>query len=169
MNMKGHILAALQEQFDRWEGLLASLTEEQITTPHFEFDWSIKDVMSHLWGWQQISIARMQGGVLEREPVFPEWITELGEDWEEEADQTNAFFFEMNHKRPWSEVYENWRQGFLHLLDLGSQISERDLLDGDLYAWLKGYTLAAVLIASYDHHEEHFYKLQEWLRGKNIS
>ncbi len=28
MNMKGHILAALREQFDSWEKLLASLSEE---------------------------------------------------------------------------------------------------------------------------------------------
>lgn len=30
MNMKEHILAALREQFDRWELLLMSLSEEQI-------------------------------------------------------------------------------------------------------------------------------------------
>jgi len=49
MNMKGHILAALREQFNGWEELLASLSEEQINTPRFDFDWSIKDVMAHLW------------------------------------------------------------------------------------------------------------------------
>ena len=49
MNMKEHILAAIREQFDRWEELLASLSEEQIIAPRFDFDWSIKDVMAHLW------------------------------------------------------------------------------------------------------------------------
>ena len=77
MNMKEHILAALREQFNSWEELLASLNEEQITAPHFDFDWSIKDVMAHLWGWQQISIARMKAGTLDREPEFPKWIMEL--------------------------------------------------------------------------------------------
>ena len=41
MNMKDHILAALREQFDHWEELLASLSEQQLTAPHFDFDWSL--------------------------------------------------------------------------------------------------------------------------------
>ena len=48
MNMKEHILAALREQFESWEKLLTSLSEEQITAPHFDLDWSIKDVIAHL-------------------------------------------------------------------------------------------------------------------------
>lgn len=83
MNMKDHILAALREQFDSWEELLASLNEEQLIAPHFDFDWSIKDVVAHLWAWQQISISRMEGGLHDREPEFPKWITALGEDWEQ--------------------------------------------------------------------------------------
>jgi hypothetical protein len=56
MNMKDHILAALKEEFDRWEELLDSLSEEKISKPSFENDWSIKDVAAHPWAWQQIYI-----------------------------------------------------------------------------------------------------------------
>jgi len=163
MNMKDHILTALREQFNRWEELLASMDEEQITAPHFDYNWSIKDVIAHLWGWQQISIARMEGGALDREPEFPKWVMELQGIWEENADQTNAKFYEINHKKPWSEVYKNWRDGFLRFLELGEPISERDLLDGSRYPWLKGYSLAFILVASYDHHQEHLEKLTDWL------
>jgi hypothetical protein len=166
MNMKEHILAALREQFHSWEELLASLSEEQITVPHFEYDWSIKDVIAHLWAWQQISIARMEGGALDREPEYPKWITELGENWEEDADRVNALTFETNHTKPWSQVYQNWRNGFLRFLELGNEISERDLLDGDRYPWLKGYSLAFILVASYDHHQEHLEKLIDWLQKR---
>jgi len=163
MNMKEHILAALREQFNSWEELLASLSEEQIITPHFDYDWSIKDVMAHLWAWQQISIARMEGGVQDREPEFPKWVVELGEDWEENADRVNALTYETNHEKPWPEIHQNWRDGFLRFIELGNEISERDLLDGDQYSWLKGYSLAFILVASYDHHQEHFEKLLAWL------
>ena len=164
MNMKEHILAALREQFDSWEELLASMDEEQITAPHFDFAWSIKDVMAHLWAWQQISIARMEAGVLDREPEFPKWIVNLGEDWEDNADRVNALTFETHHEKSWPEIYQNWKNGFLRFLELGNAISERDLLDGDRYPWLKGYSLAFILIASYDHHQEHLEKLIDWLR-----
>ena len=71
MNMKEHILAGLREQFERWEALLAGLSEEEITKPQFDLDWSIKDVMAHLWAWQQISIVRMEGGLKDRGPNIP--------------------------------------------------------------------------------------------------
>ena len=165
MNMKEHILSALREQFNSWEELLASLSEEQITTPHFDLDWSIKDVMAHLWGWQQISIARMEAGTLDREPEFPKWVMDLHGVWEESADKTNARIYEINHEKPWTEIYRNWRDGFLRFLDLGNKISEKDLIDGDRYLWLKGYSLAFILVASYDHHQEHIEKLGKSLQG----
>ncbi|HUE99957.1 MAG TPA: ClbS/DfsB family four-helix bundle protein [Anaerolineales bacterium] len=163
MSMKDHILAALREQFESWEELLANLNEERITAPQFDFDWSIKDVMAHLWAWQQISIARMESGVLDREPEFPEWVVSIGLDWEEYADRVNALTYETNHEKTWSGVHRNWREGFLRLLELGHKISERNLLDGDRYPWLKGYSLAFILVASYDHHQEHLEKLMNWI------
>jgi len=168
MNMKEHILSALREQFDSWVDLLATLSDEQIASPRFDFDWSIKDVIAHLWAWQQISIARMRAGALEREPELPKWILDVGEHWEEDADRVNALTFANNHEKSWAEIDQNWRAGFLQFLELGSKISERDLLDGDRYPWLTGYSLAAILIASYDHHQEHLEKLLV-LMSKNWS
>jgi len=163
MNMQEHILNALREQFNRWEEVLGSLSEAQITAPSFDLNWSIQDVIAHLWGWQQISIARMEGGVQDREPEFPRWVAELGEDWEENADQTNAWIYKTYHEQPWSTVHQNWSEGFLRFLEIGERISERDLLDGDRYPWLGGYSLASILLSSYDHHQEHLEKLMDWL------
>ena len=159
MNMKDHILAALKEQFEAWDELLARLTEEEITVDRFDLNWSIKDVIAHLWTWQQISVARMEGGLYNREPKLPAWIVESVENWEENSDGVNALTFETQHQKPWLEIHQNWKIGFLQFIQLGSMISEKDLLDGDKYPWLKGYSLAVILIASYDHHQEHFEKL----------
>lgn len=162
MNMKKHILAALREQFERGDAALADLSEEEIHTPSFDLNWSVRDVIAHLWAWQQVSIARMEAGALDRAPEYPAWITRLGESWEEDADRVNALTFENNHKKPWTEVHQNWRNGFQRFLELGNQISERDLLDGSRYPWLHGYPLASILVASYEHHQEHFDKLLDW-------
>jgi len=159
MNLKEHILAALKEQFDRWEEMLTGLSEEQITAPRFDLDWSIKDVIAHLWGWQQISIARMEAGVLEQKPELPTWVVMMAEDWEENADQTNNHLYEASHETSWEEIHQNWQEGFQRFLELGGKVSERDLLDGSKYPWLKGYSLAFILVASYDHHQEHLEKL----------
>jgi hypothetical protein len=164
MNMQAHILAALQEQLDRWEGLLAGLSEPQLTSPCFDQDWSIQDVITHLWAWQQVSIARLEAATLKCAPAFPDWLTRLPGKWEESADQTNAWVYQNFHNRPWTEAHLLWRKGFLHMLVLGGLVPERDLLDGDKYPWLNGYSLAFVLVASYEHHQEHLDKLSAWLQ-----
>lgn len=164
MNMKNHIIAALREQFERWEELLASMSEEQITRLHTLADWSTKHVIAHLWAWQQISVARMEAAREDREPQFPEWVAGLHPNWEENANQTNAWVYENYYEKPWSEIYQNWREGFRQLLEVSEEIREIDLLDSGRYAWLEGYPLADILLATYDHHQEHLEKLIDWLR-----
>jgi hypothetical protein len=168
MSMKEHILMALREQFDDWEKLLAKLGEEQITTPNFEDDWSVQDFVNHLWGWQQISVARMHAGVLDLEPEFPGWLMEFPE-WDEDANQTNAWIYKNFHGVPWADAHEQWSQGYLRLIELGGRIAEKDLLDGGRYEWLKGYSLAFILLASYEHHQEHLEKLTTWLQQHGIN
>ena len=166
MNMKDHILSALEEQLENWNQLIGSASEEQIAHPQFDLNWSIKDVVAHLWGWQQISIARMDGGLHDREPEFPTWTAELQAGWEKDSDQTNTIIYKANHLLPWSKVYSNWRNGFLRFLELGERIPEKDLLDANRFSWLKGYSLAHILLASYDHHQEHFEKLTDLQKKK---
>jgi hypothetical protein len=108
----------------------------------------------------------MEAGIKDREPEYPKWIVESIEKWEEDANRVNALTFERYHQEPWSEIHNNWRDGYLRFLELGNGISERDLLDGDPYAWLDGFSLAAILLASYDHHQEHLQKLTNWLRDR---
>jgi hypothetical protein len=105
----------------------------------------------------------MEAGLHNREPEFPTWIVDSVENWEENANQVNAVTFEKYHNKPWAEIYQNWRNGFLRLLQAGNEISEINLLATGLYSWLGGYSLALILIASYDHHQEHLEKLLDGL------
>jgi hypothetical protein len=80
MNDKKQIITMLKEEFTRWEELLAGMSEEQITAPHLPSHWSIKDVIAHLWAWQQRSVARLEAALLNREPEFRKWPAELDPD-----------------------------------------------------------------------------------------
>lgn len=162
MKMKDHILAALREEFNQWEDLLANLSEEQRTTPQLPSKLSTKDIVAHVRAWQQVSLARMEAAGLNREPQFPEAPPEFDLDTENNVEGINAWFYETYREQPWSSIYRAWREGFLRLLELGGAIAERDLLDSGRYAWLKGYPLAFVLVASYDHHQEHLDGLRAW-------
>jgi hypothetical protein len=165
MDDKQEILTTLREEFDRWEELLAGLSEAQITASHLPSDLSIKDVIAHLWAWQQRSVARLEGGLLNREPEFPKWPAELNPESEDDIEQVNAWIHETYREQPWSSVHQGWRANFQRLVGLGEAIPQKDLLDANKYPWLEGYSLAQILLASYKHHHfEHLEPLVEWLR-----
>lgn len=164
MNEKKQILRMLREEFDRWEELLASLSEEQITARQLPANLSIKDVMAHLRAWQQVSIARLEAAQRNKEPVFPDWLAGSDPESEEEIDQFNARIHETYREEPWPRVHQDWREGYLRLLKLGQEIPENDLLDTEKYAWLEGYALFAVLKGTYEHHHvDHLEPLRAWI------
>ncbi len=163
MNMKDHILAGLQEQFTHWDEFLAGMEDESLTIPHQPSKWTIKDEVVHLWAWQQRSIARVEAALAAREPDFPKWLPGVQPDNELNIDLINDWIYQNYMALPWSEVHKNWMDGFTKFLELGDKLSERDLLDESRYKWMKGSPLALVLIASYDHHQEHYDKMVAWL------
>jgi hypothetical protein len=164
MNMKEHILSALRDQLDNWEKLLNRLNDDQILKPLMPSIWSTKDVISHLRTWQQRSLVRVEAALSDREPVFPKWLPELDPDSEGDTARINAWIFETNHDFLWSEVHQNWRDGFLRFVGLGEKLSERDMMDESRYAWMNVRPLALVFLSSYDHHQEHLDKLMAWLK-----
>ena len=156
----------LREEFHRWEELLSSLSEEQINAPDLPGDWSIKDVIAHLRGWQERSVAYCEAALLDREPVFPEWPTGPDPESKENLDRTNEWIYENHRGLPWPDVHRAWKDGILQLLELGEKIPEKDLLDPGRYPWLEGDPLSVVFLGSYEHHhEEHLEPLVAWLRG----
>ncbi|MDR3574384.1 MAG: DinB family protein [Anaerolineaceae bacterium] len=163
MSDKKQILDLLQDEFNRWEGLLASMSGEQLTARLAPSVWSVKDNLAHLMVWQQRSIARLQAAALNHPPQFPGWPETLDPESDEDLDAVNAWIYETNRDRPWQSVYPDWRAGFMRFIELGQAVPEDDLLDARKYAWMDGYSLARVLEASCGHHQEHREALQAWL------
>jgi hypothetical protein len=164
MNEKTQILNLLNQEFNRWDELLLSLPEEQITNRQLPSNLSIQDVIAHLWAWQQRSIARLQAGLQDKEPEFPTWPEGFNPEIDD-VDGINAWILETCREKPWSTVYADWKAGFLHFLELGQAIPEKDLLDPGRYAWMDGQPLSLVLTGSYEHHhQDHLEPLLAWLR-----
>jgi hypothetical protein len=163
MSDKQAVLHSLRASFERWEELLSSLSAEQIAAPLLPDRWAIRDVIAHLWAWQQRSVARLAAGLHDREPVFPAWPAELDAEPSGQPHALNAWIYAAQRGRPWPEVHADWRAGFLRLLELGAALPAADLLDAARYPWLEGHTLAFILQASCEHHREHMEYLEPLL------
>ena len=169
MNDKEQAITALREEFNRWEELIASLSEERINAPLLSSGQSIKDVIAHLRAWQQVSSARLEAALHGGEPELPEWLAGSDPDSEDELDGYNNRIYQTYREKPWSGVHQAWREGFLQFLELAEAIPEEDLLEVGKYPWLKEYPLIAVLQGSYEHHHiEHLEPLLNLLRFQGI-
>ena len=165
MNDKSQMIAMLDEEFHSWEAVLAGMSEAQATTPLLPSDWSIKDVLAHLRAWQQVSIARLEAALDNTEPELPIWLAGLSPDSDEYLEKFNDWIYQAYRERPWANVYQVWREGFLHFLELAQAIPEQDLLEAGRYPWLEGNPLIAVLRGTYKHHhDEHLQPLLALLR-----
>lgn len=164
MNEKQRILDELAEIFSRWQVLLASLNEAQIHQALSPSTWTVKDMVAHLWSWQQASVARMEAALHNREPNYPAWWALRGPDPEEDVDGTNALLFTLSKDKPWKVVYSDWKAQFKLYLELTQKITEKDFFQAGRYAWMGKYAIADSTNGSLDHHKEHYKELTEWLR-----
>ena len=160
MNDKTQITNKLRDEFGRWEEFLGRLSEEQISAPKRIDLLSIKDIMAHLTTWQQITVARLEAALYNREPEYPGWPAGLDPESDGDLDQINAWIYESHYEKPWVDIYREWRERFLRYMELAEAIPEKDLLEVGRYRWIEGYPLSAVLLGSYEHHEEHLEALQ---------
>ena len=166
MDNKTELIAALMKEFNRWEEFLTGLTEDQITAPNRVGSMSIKDIVSHLTTWQQINVARLEAAQQNREPEYPKWHPEFDPETDEELAKINALIHEALHEQRWADVHREWKERFLHFLELADSIPETDLMGTGKYPWLPEYPLSAVLLGSYEHHEEHLEPLLTLLDQK---
>jgi len=164
MDGKRQILTALAEVFNRCQDLLENLSEVQIIQPLLPSDWSVKDVVAHLWTWQQVSVARMEAALYDREPAYPPWWDKFGPDPEEVVDQANAWNYAANRDKPWKQVVGEWKSQFQRYLELTRKVPEEDVLVLGRFTWMGKYALSASVMGSLEHHEEHLEKLLDWLK-----
>lgn len=167
---KQELTAIFEKEFEEWESLLAGLSLAQITTPSLPDGLSIKDTMAHLRAWQQRTIAQLEATLNDHSPRFPEWpatwLAALDEEESSDAvDRVNAWILTTNHPRPWADIHQEWRDGFLRFLELVRLIPESDLRPDARLAWMAEYQPSDVLPGAYDHHHsEHRGLLTAWLR-----
>ena len=112
MSQKEQILHKLSKVFADWRSLVADLSEEQLTDPSVPGKWTIKDVLAHLYAWQQVTNARLTAALNHHEPSFPEWLAGLDPESWADLEKINNRIYETYAELSWLEVYNAWQTGF---------------------------------------------------------
>jgi uncharacterized protein (TIGR03083 family) len=130
------LLAQIQADHADLSRLLATLSDEEAARPHRLGDWSAKDLLAHLIGWEAKGI---------------EALTAIGEErTPEKAPETDAFNAASVQDRQgasWAELRAEFDRTNRALLDVARALPEAAWQRRRTTFWLRGVTI--------DHYQEH--------------
>ena len=108
---KSELLNWLQEEYQQWEAFLDQIGTARLEQPGVNGDWSMKDVVAHLTGWQPRLIASLQAAQRGEPEPPPPWPAHL-----QAEDDINAWIYESNRGRSVREVLAESQKVFQQLL-----------------------------------------------------
>lgn len=149
----------IRESYRQFEALLAPLSEEQLTTPNVNGDWSVKDNLAHLTAWHEYLLSRLQA--LREGGTPPEWMPGLTTE-----DEINERIYQQNKDRPLADVQTDFRASFERVLDAIEALSEEQL--NAPFPWSSSGNPVWGLVAgnTFGHYEEHGNIIRRWLEQR---
>jgi hypothetical protein len=108
---KSELLHWLREEYRQWEVLLEQIGPTGMDQPGVNGQWSVKDLVAHLTGWQPRLISRMQAAQRGEPEPPPPWPSRLHTE-----DEINAWIYEINRGRSAREVLDESRHVSQQLL-----------------------------------------------------
>jgi hypothetical protein len=161
---KSELLNWLQAEYRHWEAFLDRIGPERMEQPGVNGDWSMKDIVAHLTGWQPRLIARLQAAQRGEPEPPPPWPAHLQTD-----DDINAWIYESNRGRSVREVLDEAQRVFQQLLAVIEGLPEDVRIDqvrqgGRVYhlVWLGDQRFPAGEF--FDHfHDDHEPDIRAWL------
>ncbi len=111
LTTKSELLKWLQDEYRQWEGLLDQIGSARMDQPGVNGHWSMKDIVTHLTGWQRRVVANLQAAQRGEPEPPPPWPAHL-----QAEDDINAWIYESNHGRPARDVLHDMQDVYQQLL-----------------------------------------------------
>ncbi len=155
---KSDLLNWLQEEYQQWEAFLDQIGLERMDQPGVAGEWSIKDLVAHLNGWQPRLIASIQAAQRGEPEPPPPWPAHLKTD-----DEINAWIYESNRGRSVREVLDESHKVFQQHLAVIEDLPDNVRIEPEWHlVWLGDKRFPAGEF--FDHfHNDHEPDVRAWL------
>ncbi|HEX2194192.1 MAG TPA: maleylpyruvate isomerase N-terminal domain-containing protein [Candidatus Limnocylindria bacterium] len=165
-SIKDRCLADMQAAWRETEAMLATIPPERLTEPGVTEDWSVRDLLAHIAGYERYTAEAILGDLTERKPTPREL---YGRDEsptpEDEAndDTTNAWVVAYWRTRPVEETLSEYRWAHQRLVEAVQACPEEAFEDPSRLPVIKGKPLEQVISDQCQgHHAEHLAQIRPW-------
>lgn len=164
---KSELLSWLKDEYEQWEALLGEIGPERMDQPGVIGDWSMKDVVAHLNGWQRRHNAHLAASLNgDPEPSSP-WPAEL-----QTEDEINGWIIQSSRQQVAHDVVDESYQLLRQLLAIMEGLPEDARIEqvqheGRIYnlVWVGDRRFQAGEF--FDHfHDDHETDVRAW--GKRV-
>ncbi len=155
---KSELLDWLQTENRKWQALLEQIGPARMELPGVNGNWSMKDIVAHLTGWQPRLIARMWAAQRGEPEPTPPWPAHLQTD-----DEVNAWIYQANRQRSLREVLDESNQQFQQLLQVIEELPDDVRIEPEWHVvWLNNQRFSASEF--FDHfRDDHESDVRTWL------
>jgi hypothetical protein len=155
---KAELLSWLREEYAQWQALLDQIGESRMDQPGVNGDWSIKDIVAHLVGWNRWLVARIPAAQRGAPQPSPLWSAQLHTD-----DEINTWIYEAYRERSVREVLDESNQVFQQLLAVVEGLPE-DIVIEPAYRVVQFGDQRFSASEFFDHfHDDHEPDVRAWL------
>jgi hypothetical protein len=163
---KSELLNWLQEEYQGWEAFLAQIGETRMEQTGVAGNWSMKDIVAHLTGWNRWLVLRLQAAQRGEANPSPPWPAHV-----QTEDEINAWIYESNRERSLREVLAEMQEVHQQLLAFIEDLPDDVRIEQDWrLVWLGDQRFPAGEF--FDHfHDDHEPEIRSWLarQGHSVS
>jgi hypothetical protein len=144
-----------EQQF--WRSLVAAVGRDRMDEPGPMGDWTFKDLASHLAGWRNRNIARLEAAGRGTPEPRPPWPAELEDD-----DDINPWIRERDLARPLDDVLGDYDRSFDRLSAAIDALPDEAVTTRGYFGWMGDESVLETDWFSHLH-DEHEPSIREWL------
>lgn len=158
---KAELLTWLRDEQQKWDLLLAAIGDLRMDQSGVNGDWSIRDIVAHVTGWQRCLVTRLHAAAEGQPEPSPPWPAELTAE-----DDINAWIYETNRARPIRHVLDDAAAVHDHLLATIHDLPDDariELIEGKFpVIWVGDQRFA---VGEFFHHfyDDHAADVRAWL------
>jgi hypothetical protein len=137
---KTQLFAAIQKEYTALEKYLALLNDEQLSFVSAPGVWAVKDVLAHLYEWQQMFFNWYEGGQRGENPAVPA----PGYKWNQLPALNQAIYEKYQPLTP-QQALILFRESHQKTVQFIENLPDAHLTTPGLYPWMNSNTLLAYL------------------------
>jgi len=135
---KTELLSESRKEHQALDEILASLSMDEMLQNGVAGEWTVKDLLAHLYEWEQMVLMWLAAGERGEKPAVPA----EGYKWSQ-LPALNEVIRQKHLARPLKEVRAMYGASYRQIMEKIETLSEEELFTPGLYPWMNKNTLAA--------------------------